>query len=105
MGQHLRHPSLTRSVCVDSLTCDVLQVAVESPQGLKQKLLNIVGVNGAVTDKTFSKVDCGPTWKSMVFSLCLFHAVVQERNKYGTLGWNIPYTFTSSDLEVRSKQD
>ncbi|XP_062379463.1 dynein axonemal heavy chain 6-like [Sardina pilchardus] len=76
------------------------KVAVESPQGLKEKLLHIVGVNGEVTDKTFSKADCGPAWKSLVFSLCFFHAVVQERKKYGTLGWNIPYAFTSSDLEV-----
>ncbi|XP_041927364.1 dynein heavy chain 6, axonemal-like isoform X2 [Alosa sapidissima] len=76
------------------------KVAVESPQGLKEKLLHIVGINGEVTDKTFSKADCGSAWKSLVFSLCFFHAIVQERKKYGTLGWNIPYTFTSSDLEV-----
>ncbi|KAL2098859.1 hypothetical protein ACEWY4_005339 [Coilia grayii] len=77
-----------------------LKVAVEAPQGLKQKLLHLVGVSGEVTEKTFSKPECGPAWKTLVFSLCFFHTVIQERKKYDTLGWNIPYMFTSADLEV-----
>ena len=37
----------------------------------------------------------------LLFSLCIFHAVISERKKYGSLGWNVPYVFSMADLEVR----
>ncbi|KAM4694195.1 dynein axonemal heavy chain 14 [Discoglossus pictus] len=79
-----------------------LKLAVEPPQGLKGKLLQTFDSSGTgvITEKIYEKEECGPWWKRLLFSLCFFNAVVNERRKYGALGWNIPYEFTSSDLEV-----
>ncbi|XP_056424426.1 dynein axonemal heavy chain 14 isoform X2 [Hyla sarda] len=78
------------------------KMAVEPPMGLKGKLLQTFDSSdsGLITEKIFEKENGRPAWKRLLFSLCLFNAVINERRKYGALGWNLPYDFTLSDLEV-----
>jgi len=73
------------------------KMTVEPPKGVKANLLkSYVGWN----DEFFQT--CGKTedFKSLLFSLCLFHGVSLERRKYGPLGFNIPYEFTEGDLQI-----
>ncbi|XP_053515524.1 dynein axonemal heavy chain 14 [Artibeus jamaicensis] len=79
-----------------------LKVTVERPVGLKSNLLKMLGYSGSgeVTEEIFEKPDCGPWWKKLLFGLCFFNAVVNERKKYGIFGWNIDCDFRPSDFKV-----
>lgn len=42
--------------------------------------------------------------KNLFFSLAYLHALLDGRKKYGTLGFNLGYTFDHSDFEVSQAQ-
>lgn len=39
-----------------------------------------------------------------MFGFCFFHAIIQDRRKFGPIGWNIAYEFTNEDLNVCKRQ-
>lgn len=39
-------------------------------------------------------------FKSVLFSMCYFHAVITQRRKFGAQGWNTVYPFSTGDLTI-----
>lgn len=75
-----------------------MKLTNEPPKGVKA---NITKTYNEMSVEKFEGNPAGKpqAWRKLVFSLACFHAVVQERRKFGALGWNILYEFNDSDLE------
>lgn len=66
-------------------------------KGLKA---NMKRMYSRITDHQFSRCRHPEKYKKLLFSLIFFHAIVEERRKFLTLGWNVEYNFNDSDFEV-----
>lgn len=85
---------------VDTFPIGILQrslkVVTEPPNGLK---LNLRNTYFKLRPQTLESC-AHPSYKSLIYVLAFFHAVVQERRKYDKIGWNICYDFNESDFNV-----
>ena len=72
------------------------KVTNEPPSGLRAGLMRSYTV--VVDQDRLDRVETAQ-WRQLVWVLCFTHSIVQERRKFGSLGWCIPYEYNQGDLE------
>jgi dynein heavy chain, axonemal len=80
-----------------SLLQSCVKVSSEPPSGLRAGMLRAFST--CVDQDKLDRVDT-PLWRRMLFTLCFLHAVVLERRKFDSLGWNQTYNFNVADLSA-----
>merc|ERR1719221_273480 len=74
-----------------------IKVTLEPPAGLKAGLYRTYTT--MVTQDTIDKID-HDKWRTLVYVQSFLHSIVQERRKFGPIGWCVPYEYNNSDLDA-----
>jgi dynein heavy chain len=73
-----------------------LKVVTEPPDGLKPNIKSIF----TQVDDTMLAECSHQAFVPLVYTLAFSHAIVQDRRKYGKIGWNVSYDFNFSDFRI-----
>ncbi|KAK1792527.1 hypothetical protein P4O66_012465 [Electrophorus voltai] len=88
--------SMPTSVFPVTVLQNSVKVTNEPPKGLRA---NVRRAFTEISGPFFEEHILGRKWRKIIFGVCFFHAIIQERKKFGPLGWNIGYEFSDSDRE------
>ena len=78
-----------------------VKMTLQPPKGIRANMMNTYF---GIEEAYFGSCKKSKDLKKLHFGLAFFHALLQERRKFGPLGFNIPYEFTESDLKICQTQ-
>lgn len=78
-----------------------VKMTLEPPTGIRQNMLRTYAV---IDNRELNDCNKPREFKKLLFGFALFHAIVQDRRKFGPIGWNIFYPFTFEDFTVCKTQ-
>ena len=90
-------PNRAAHIMPQSILESSIKITNEPPTGVHANLHKAMD---NFTQDTLEMCSKEAEFKSILFSLCYFHAVVNERRKFGPQGWNKGYPFNTGDLMI-----
>ncbi|XP_027547495.1 dynein heavy chain 9, axonemal-like isoform X2 [Neopelma chrysocephalum] len=90
-------PSPESHIIPQGILENSIKITNEAPTGMQA---NLHGALDNFSQDTLEMCSHEKEFKSILFALCYFHAVVAERRRFGPQGWNRPYPFSSGDLTI-----
>eukprot|EP01041_Mallomonas_annulata_P000832 gene832-1621_t len=78
-----------------------VKITKEPPKGLRA---NLMSTYIKLDNDKLRKTDKIGEFQKLLFGLSFYHALVIERKKFGPLGWNIPYEFNDTDMDITAAQ-
>jgi dynein heavy chain len=78
-----------------------VKITKEPPKGIRANLKNTYL---KLDDSKLRASSKTTEFQKLLFGLAFYHALVIERKKFGALGWNIPYEFNDTDMDISAAQ-